>query len=368
MFIPHATFMNQLTRRQFTQGAAFAGIAAPLLSLTPQTVKKRNIKLGFDNFSIRAMGWKAPQLLDYAAQQNVDVVLFSDLDVYENHSDAYLKDIRKRAADLGIEVQAGTGSICPSAKSFNKKYGTAEEHLALLIRVAQTLGTSVARCYQGTFDDRKLPGGLPVRWQDTIQLCKSMRQRALDAGLKIAIENHAGDMQAWQLAELVEHCGKDFVGVTLDSGNATWTLEDPHTNLEILAPYAVTTGIRDSAIWEDASGATVAWTAMGEGQIEWQSYFDRYQKLCPQIPVVLEIISGLNRPYAYRKAEFWEPYRDIRAYEFSRFVSLAQMGKPRVAFKAPVGKDPNLAQQEYQRAELERSLRYCRETLGLGLK
>ena len=360
--------MNQPTRRQFVQSLAAASLAAPTVN-TMQTAKKRNLKLGFDNFSIRAMNWKAPQLLDYAAQQNVDVVLFSDLDVYENHTDAYLKDIRQRAADLGIEVQAGTGSICPSAKSFNSKYGTAEEHLALLMRVAQTLGTpnpyKVARCYQGTFDDRKLPGGLPARWQDTIRVCKAVRTRALDAGVKLAIENHAGDMQAWQLAELIEGCGKDFVGATLDSGNATWTLEDPHTNLEILGPYAVTTGIRDSALWETAEGAVVRWTAMGDGQINWQSYFDRYAQLCPQVPVILEIISGVDRPYAYNKPEFWQPYRDIRGYEFKQFTALAQAGKPREPHKALTGTE---AQQQFQREQLERSLRYCREVLGLGMK
>ena len=145
--------MKQPTRRQFVQSLAAASLAVPTVTAM-QTNKKRNLKLGFDNFSVRAMGWKAPQLLDYAAQLNVDVLLLSDLDVYESHAESYLKDIKKKADSLGIEVQAGTGSICPSAKSFNAKYGTAEEHLALLIRVAKTLGTpnpyKVARCYQGT--------------------------------------------------------------------------------------------------------------------------------------------------------------------------------------------------------------------------
>jgi len=82
-----------------------------------QGAKRRRIKLGIDNFSIRAMGWKAPQLLDYAAKLKVDTILLSDLDVYESHSDAYLKDLKKKADDLGLEIQAGTGSVCPSAKS-----------------------------------------------------------------------------------------------------------------------------------------------------------------------------------------------------------------------------------------------------------
>src|SRR5262245_25018943 len=253
------------SRRQFVKIFAIAGAATMTDKKTfAQTIKRRNIKLGFDNCPVRAMGWKAPQLLDYAAKLKVDTILLSDLDVYESHSDAYLKEIKKRADELGVEIQAGTGSICPSAKSFNKKFGTAEEHLALLIRVAKTLGSPVARCYQGTADDRKLPGGLEASCKDTISVCKAVRRRALDAGVKIAIENHAGDMQAWQLANLIEECGRDYVGATMDSGNATWTLEDPMENLEILGPYAATTGIRDSMVWETSEGASVAWMAIGE--------------------------------------------------------------------------------------------------------
>lgn len=360
-----------MQRRQFIQtlsAASMTTVYGTALNNPMQTSKKRNLKLGFDNFSIRAFGWKAPQLLEYAATLKVDTVLFSDLDVYENHSEAYLKDIKKKATDLGIDVQAGTGSICPSAKSFNKKYGSAEEHLALLIRVAQTLGTRVARCYQGTFDDRLLPGGLEARWLDTIKACQAVRTRALDAGVKIAIENHAGDMQAWQLVNLIEACGRDFVGATLDSGNAAWTLEDPLHNLEILGPYAVTTGIRDSMIWETPEGAAVMWTAMGEGLVDWPKYFDRFAQLCPGVTVQLEIISGGIRPFSYQQPDFWTPYRDIRAQEFLGFTKLAKRGQARPAFKAPAGVDRRLAEQEYQKAELEQSIKYCREVLGLGLK
>jgi len=333
-----------------------------------QATKRRNIKLGFDNFSIRAMGWKAPQLLDYAARLEVDTILLSDLDVYESHNDAYLKDIKKKADDLGVEIQAGAGSICPSAKSFNTKFGTAEEHLALLIRVAKTLGSRVARCYQGTADDRKLPGGLEARWKDTIRVCKAARNQAIDAGVKIAIENHAGDMQAWQLANLIEECGRDYVGATMDSGNAAWTLEDPMENLEILGPYAATTGIRDSMVWETNEGASVAWTAMGDGQVDWRKYFDRFAELCPGVSVQLEIISGAARPFPFQKDEFWKFYRDIRAKEFLGFTAMAKRGRAVEAFKVPEGKDRRLAEQEFQKAELEKSVKYCREVLGLGLR
>jgi sugar phosphate isomerase/epimerase len=356
------------TRRQFINSFAMTTVAANITPFFEQSPKRRGIKLGFDNFSIRAMGWKAPQLLDYAAKLKVDTVLFSDLDVYETHDESYLKEIKKKAGDLGIEIQAGTGSICPSAKSFSPRFGTAEEHLALAIRVAKTLGSPVVRCYQGTADDRKLPGGLEERYKDTIKVCQAVRSRAIDAGVKIAIENHAGDMQAWELVNLIEECGRDYVGATLDSGNATWTLEDPLRNLEVLGSYAVTTGIRDSAVWENAEGAVVQWAAIGEGQVDWQKYFDRFAELCPGVSVQLEIISGFQRQFQYSKEDFWKYYQDVRAYEFTRFAAMARGGKSREPFKAPDGKDRKLAEQEYQKSELEKSIKYCREVLGLGLK
>lgn len=35
---------------------------------------------------------------------------------------------------------------------------------------------------------------------------------------------------------------------------------------------------------------------------------------------------------------------------------------------APTGKDKKLAEQEFQKDQLARSVKYCKETLGLGMK
>lgn len=357
------------SRRQFVHSLAAttaATMAAPTLART--STQRRNIKLGFDNFAVRAFGWKASQLLDYAAQLKVDVLLISDLDAYDNHSEPYLQDLKKKAADLGVELQAGTGSICPTSKAYNPKLGTAEEHLALTIRVAKAIGARVARCFLGRADDRLTEGGIEARIRDTVKVCQAVRSRALDAGVKIAVENHAGDMQAWELVTLIEAAGRDYVGAAMDPGNAAWTMEDPRRSLEILGPYATTTSMRDSAIWEYADGAMVQWAAMGDGQVDWPKYFDRFAALCPGVVVNIETISGLARPFPYLKEEFWKPYPKARAHEFAAFLALAKQGKPRDPFRPPAGEERRRAEQEYQKAELEKSLKYCREVLGLGLK
>ena len=82
------------------------------------------LKLGFDNYSIRALKWKARRILVYAAALKVDTVLLSDLDVYESLGEPYLKDLRARADDLGIEVQVGMLSICPDSKLFSNRLMT----------------------------------------------------------------------------------------------------------------------------------------------------------------------------------------------------------------------------------------------------
>jgi len=354
--------MTTHSRRSFmkTTAAAAAASAIPVVADTATPLK---LRLGFDNFSIRALGWKAPQLIDYAAEQKCDALLLSDMDVYEKHDDAYLADIGKRARDKGIALYAGTGGICPTAKNFSKKWGTAEEHLKMTLRVAKAVGSPAARCYQGFSDDRKSPGGIFARIKDTVAVCKAVKSYALDTGVKIAIENHAGDMQAWELQTLIEEAGKDYVGVTIDSGNATWTLEDPMQNLEILGPYTVCSGIRDSMIWEDADGCQVAWTAVGEGCVDMKAYARRFAELCPAAPFIMEIISGFARGFPYLKPEFWPPYEKIRPAEFARFLALAKKGKPIPGFQATG--DKKKAEQDYQKAELERSLKYCRDVIGI---
>jgi sugar phosphate isomerase/epimerase len=360
----------QASRRAFCSVAVAtaAAVCSQRLSQAADGERGRRLKLGIDNFAVRAMGWKAPALIDYAAGLNVDSMFITDLDAFEKLDDAYLKQTKQRAADKGLELQVGTWSICPTSTAFRNTWGTAEEHLRLGIRVAAAVGSPVLRVILGHGNDRLTEGGIEARIADTVKVLKACKSEAVDAGVKIAMENHAGDMQARELVDLIEAAGKDFVGANMDSGNAVWTLEDPLQNLETLGPYVLTTSLRDSAIWESSQGATVQWTAMGEGNIDWKTYFGRFAELCPQATVHIETISGFNRELAYLKPEYWKAFPKARAADFARFLALAKQGKPRDAWSPPAGTDRKLAEQEYQKGEIERSIRYCRETLGLGRK
>lgn len=364
--------VDMWNRRQFLGSLAAAGAMGCLgPAWSAEVSDDTRLKLGFDNFSIRAFDWKAPQLIDYAASLNVDTLLLSDLDVYESLDEDYLQRIRAQADRAGIELQAGTGSICPTSRSYNAgKWGPAEDHARLLIRTAKRLGTSVARCYLGSRRDREDDGGIERHIQAMIKVLKAVRSEAEDANVKLAVENHAGDMQAWELVQLIEEAGKSFVGATMDPGNATWTLEDPLVNLELLGPYALTAGIRDTAVWETEVGAMCMWANLGHGVVDWSAYARRFRELCPETPFVLEIISyKWSHELKYLEPEFWSRYPDVRAPEFARFLALAKRGRP---FEIPAGRPSGEASPDLERVQqqfdLEQSLRYCREVLGIGRK
>lgn len=357
-----------LSRRRFLQGttAAAIGLAAgraPAGNAPPPA--PRPLTLGYDNFSIRAMRWKTQELIDEAARLQLDSLFITDLFAFESLEDAQLRDLRARARDAGVALYVGSWSICPSSTSFKKDWGTAEEHLALGIRVAAALGSPVFRVILGSFRDRTTEGGIEARIADAVRVLRTGRARALEAGVKVAVENHAGDMHSTELVRLIEAAGRDFVGANLDAGNATWTLEDPLDNLEVLGPYAVCTSLRDSALWESEKGVTVQWTALGDGAVDWKRYFARFAELCPETPVHIETISGFNYELPVKTDEYWKAWPQGKPPRYDRFLALAKAGRPREPHQYPAGKERQAAEQRYQREELERSLAYCRQ-LGLG--
>lgn len=319
------------------------------------------IRFGIDLFSIRSQGWTPFQYLDYAAKHKAKVVHFSEIRFIGGLEEAHLRNVRAHAERVGVQVELGMRSICPSSKSFDASQGTAEEQLGRMIRPAKQVGSPIVRAFLGSMQDRTGPLPIEGHIENAVRVLRNVRSRVTDAGIKIAIENHAGDMQARELKVLVEEAGKDFVGVCLDSGNPVWTLEDPLLTLETLAPYALTSHVRDSAVWREGDRIAVRWTRMGEGNIGIERYTRRFQELLPGRPFSLEIIVTGPRYFAVFDPKFWDGYRNVRAAEFLRFLALAEQGKPNPG--PPPGPKEQAAQRELD--DLEASIRYTHEVLGV---
>ena len=333
------------------------------------------MKLGVDVFSIRSQGWNAFEYLDYCHKVGFDIVHFSDMEPFESMEDGYLQEVKAHADQLGLDLEVGMLSICPTATIFDATAGTAVEQTRQMLRVAKALGSPTLRCVLGSQEDRKTDLPLEAHIQATIETCRAVKDLAVELGIKLAIENHAGDMQAWELKQLIEEAGPDYVGACIDSGNPLWVAEDPLVTLEHLAPYVITSHVRDTAVWSHPQGAAVQWVAMGEGNVDIQAWTEQYQTLCSNIPFTLEIITGLApRVLNYMEDEFWSIFPEARAAEFARFERLVRRGTAFTGDMFTAGWDYDQLPDEYraalivqQRLDLERSAQYCREVLGVGV-
>jgi sugar phosphate isomerase/epimerase len=330
------------------------------------------MKLGVDIYTIRSQGWNAFQILDYCAGIGLDLVHFSDLNSFESTEGGYLREVRAHADGLGLALEVGMMSICPTATIFNPAEGTAVEQTTRMLHIANVLGSAVLRCVLGSNADRHTQIPLEAHIQGAIETCKAVRGLAMDMGIKLAIENHAGDLQGWELQRLIEQAGPEYVGACIDSGNPVWVGEDPLVTLEHLAPYVATSHVRDSAVWPHPRGAAVQWVAMGDGNVGMDAWVERYKALCPGAPLSLEIITGgPPRVLNYLEDEYWAVYPEAKAAEFARFERLVRRGQPfagtmvTVARGADVPPEYAAAQTAQQRYDLERSVRYCREVLGI---
>jgi sugar phosphate isomerase/epimerase len=360
-----------LSRRTFSRALTTAAAAAAAARLLPAPARgqaqaqdqaaPRKIRLGMDNFAVRATGWKGRAMVDYAASLRLDTLFITDLPGLGSLKEEDARELRKYAADKGLEILLGSWSICPTSVRFKKDWGTAEEHLALGLRLSKAVGSPIFRVVLGAREDRATPGGIEARIEDTVKVLKSQRSLAQDLGVKVAVENHAGDMSATELISLIEAAGKDWVGANMDSGNALWTMEDPLESLEKLGPYALSTSLRDTVAWETEKGCKVQWVSMGDGTVtDLKAYFDRYARLCPNVPVNIETIGGFAMELPYLDPAFWSAWPKKSGAEFARFLKAVKRGRPIDTYD---GNKP-----DRQKLDLERSLEFCRKSLGLGLK
>src|SRR3984957_10023179 len=183
-----------MNRRTFVQtlGLAAGGAAA---AAAAESRPAQGIRLGFDTYSVRAFGWKDMQLIDYAAKLKLDTLQLSSLDNYSSLDPERLKQVRAHAEGLGMQLDTGIGCVCPISKSWKPGGESAEQYVVKGLTVAKTLGAHSMRCFMGSRDDRRTGRPIDEYIAATVKVFRNVRSQALDLGVKIAIENHAGDMQ-----------------------------------------------------------------------------------------------------------------------------------------------------------------------------
>jgi sugar phosphate isomerase/epimerase len=361
---------RSLPRREFLSivgGAAAMATTGAFAAEPPKAASIDSIRvpLGLDGHSMRAMKWKAPQFIEFAAEQKLDAVLINNLPLFESREESYLRGLKDKADRHGLRIYMGAGSICENGSSFNDKYGDAETFLAEGIRVATIVGSPVVTVRIGKLADRYLEGGIGPRIDASVKVLKALKSRALDAGIKFGFENHGGDLRSGEVLGIIEEVGADVCGSMLDPGNSLWAMEDPMQHVQTLGKHVVCTSIRDYMVWESEEGATFQWTAVGEGMMDVPAYVQHLATLCPGVPLFVESISNSARPIPFLTDEWWKGFPNVRASSIVDFLALCRRGHAIDIDVPPEGMDHKEFDRQHQRAEFLKSIE-CLRQCGAG--
>jgi hypothetical protein len=148
--------------------------------------------------------------------------------------------------------------------------------------------------------------------------------------------------------------------------------ESPYVTLAHLAPYIVMSHIRDTAVSPHPQGAVVQWVAMGDGTTDIARWSKLYQEQCPNTNFTLEIITSLPpKVLNYLDDSYWNAYDELPAAEFAQFLQLVHSGTPYTqplltASWGNLSPEYKVAIAQEQRTQLEKSVHYCRDVLGIG--
>src|SRR5262245_16389905 len=273
-------------RRHFIPSAAAAALSASRLSAWTAA----DVELGSVDGSVGGNQFTPVQYLDHFASLKLTWAMIS-LPPAVLGDEAAIRQVKEHADRLGIKLQLAMSSVCPSSRSFNAKNGTLEEQVARALRASQIFGAKCMRCILGGDPERP---EIDMHIDNMIKAVRGMRSRIVDSGIKLAVENHGGDLQAREMKGMIEAVGPDVMGVCLDSGNPVWMLEDPHMTLEMLIPYAATCHVRDSAVWKVPEGIAVRWVNMGDGNVDIDGWIRKFIQAKPGMPIIFENLVSAN--------------------------------------------------------------------------
>lgn len=354
-----------MTRRELL-GSTLAALSMPALAAS------RSWPLGINTYCLRFQRWNDRQLIDWVITQKLDAVFLQDSLDPQRMEPKHWADVRAWTRDAGLRIETGGGLVLPaSAEAFPRSIET----LRVNIKRAAAMGSPIVRAVLGSDRYSMPPGPVVQHIETTLKVLREVRSQAVDAGLKIAIENHK-DLQAWETRQLIDTAGKDYVGSYLDTGNPVFVAEDPFTTIEELGPVAVSFHLRDSVVYQHPDGIAVQWVPLGEGTNDFRTLVARAAEILPagvhiyckpitaRPPVVLPVYSD----------EFWSKwFPRARSRDLGRFLALARRGRPYL--KPHIEADLPEVREKYMDAlkaqQMEHmlvSLDYCKKTLGLGIR
>lgn len=234
-----------------------------------------------------------------------------DLSQLESHDPVYLARVRARAEKAGLWLELSVPS----------KYLESPEAYAQMAGVAQALGVDrirVALLYGRRYESFATADAWAAfgrKWRGQLAAMVAVVERY---PIRIGIENHK-DFTARELAELLTSLGSPKIGACVDFGNNISLLEDPLDTIRTLAPFAVTTHLKDMAVRPSPDGFELSEVPLGEGMVPLAEAIGLIKAARPDARLVLEMITRDPLSVPYRTDKYWIAVTRPSADALARF-------------------------------------------------
>ena len=259
------------------------------------------------------------ELFDEGIRMGLDGFHLDD-GVLETLDPAYLQEVRAAAHERGLYLEYNFSMDLGGM-------GIGIQHsLEEAIATADHLGSDIVKVSMDLVRPRPLAASrfhprVKAQMESFATQLKTSAPVAEAAGIKIAVENHCDSFSEeilW-LLDLVDH---PAVGACIDTVNALMVMEDPMQAIANLAPRAFTNHFRDDRIELQRYGLKLTGAAVGEGDIDMK-----------------------------------------RAYDIFRTTSSMRRINIETEMEIPLDNMEQALRMEKE--AIERSIRYCREVLGI---
>jgi sugar phosphate isomerase/epimerase len=270
---------------------------------------------------------------------------------------ADISRIRRRAEELGMSIEAMVPMPHGADTSvFEQALKDARDVGALALRAA-CLGT---RRYE-TFATLEA-------WQQHVNESKQSIAAAVPLlekyRIPLGLENHK-DWTTDEVAAIMKQYSSEYLGVCLDFGNNISLLDDkPMETIEKLAPYVVTTHLKDMAVDTDAEGFLMSEVLLGNGYLDLPRAIRLVRQARPNARWSLEMITRDPLKVPCLTDKYWATFPDRNGLALARTLRFVNNHKS----VKPLPRISHLTREEQLKVEDQNviaCLKYARETLGL---
>ena len=361
---PDTARAETTSRREFLHSISTAMIAQTLQ--TKDVSAPKSFGIAYTSFPIRmrqsvqAMASRGPAIpaekfIDLCQSFGSDGCQMDIAQLSSTEAD-YLKRVRAalEAKEMFLELSV-SGKVLEGHEAFAQVARVAERLGVSRLRVALLSG----RRYEN-FTEMKKWKEFVDHSQQTLRLVEPLLKRHK---LLVGIENHK-DWLADELAEMLGRISSPYLGACVDFGNNLALLEDPVEVAQKLAPYVVTTHLKDMAMHPYDLGFELSEVALGDGFLPLAKIVEILRERRSDVRFCLEMITRDPLKVPYREDAYWVTYdkRDtdrIKKFETSLLSKVSSGELPRIS---------NLASARMLAVEdenIRRSAAYAKRTLKL---